>query len=149
MQFSLANRQRKFRFSLPLLRSLCAKAFPRCLEIPGEEPALLPTLKGIQFSIISDAVIARVHDEFFLDPSPTDVITFPYGEVLLGAATISANALAHNHPPDREATLCIIHAMLHLNGFNDLQDPERSVMHRRQDEILQEIYPLPAPEKTS
>lgn len=149
MQFSLANRQRKFRFSLPLLRSLCAKAFPLCLEISGEEPALLPTLKGVQFSIISDTAIARVHDEFFLDPSPTDVITFPYGEVLLGAGTITANALAHNHAPDREAALCIIHAMLHLNGFTDLQDTGRTAMHRRQDEILQEIYPLPAAEKTS
>lgn len=142
MQFSLSNRQRKFRFSLPLLRSLLPQALPLCLELSGPDDAPLPLLEGIQFSIISDSAIARVHSEFFLDPSPTDVITFPYGEALLGAGVISANAALHGHSPDREAALCMVHAMLHLNGFNDLQETERSAMHLRQEAILQTIFPL-------
>lgn len=139
IQLTLTNRQRKVRFDLPWLRRCWQAALPRCLARSDEGPILLAGLQQVECSILSDAAIGRVHDKFFHDPSPTDVITFPYGEILLGAGTIEQNAALHGHQPDHEALLCLIHGLLHLQGFDDLSPAPRQRMHLRQEQILQEV----------
>jgi probable rRNA maturation factor len=143
MKFLLRNHQRKFPFDLPLLREVVALALPRCLACRGTRAPVLPDLKELEASILSDAAIARVHDEFFHDPTPTDVITFPHGEILLGAGTIHRQAAEFGQSPDREAAFCLIHALLHLQGHEDLKPRERSSMHRKQEKILAAIFPEP------
>lgn len=139
MRWSLVNRQRAIRFDLPWLRRGLKLAQPHCLALADEGPALLGGLPEVECSIISDSAIARVHAEFFADPTPTDVITFPYGEILLGAGEIARNAARHGHSADEEALLCLIHGLLHLQGFDDLSPAPRRRMHRRQEEILQAV----------
>lgn len=152
MNFTLQNRQRRVRFDLPRLRQVIRDAWPLCEQAmpqkakrpkeglpPGEE-----RLPPVEATIIRDAAIGRVHAEFFQDPSPTDVITFPYadcGEILLGAETVAAHALANAHSANREAALCLIHGLLHLRGFNDLVPQERMEMHSVQEKILQKVFP--------
>lgn len=141
MLFALTNRQRKYPFDLSFLRRLLPLALPLCLETRGPADAPLAEIPLIQATILSDAAIARIHGEYLQDATPTDVITFPYGEILLGAGIITTNAQIHGHSPDREAVLCFIHSLLHLNGFDDLEENNRKNMHHRQEQILQKIAP--------
>ncbi len=131
---SWSNRQRSVRVNLPEIRRIVAAALPLCMCRPRRRGISLPA--AIEITLLGEAAIAKVHGEFLDDPTPTDVITFGYGEILIGVPVAAANALKLHHPADREVALCAIHGMLHLLGYDDLTEKERGIMHARQEEIL-------------
>lgn len=120
---------------MPWIRRVACAAIPLCAEsaLPGSP---FEHLEAIEATIISDSRIARIHGRFFDDPSPTDVITFEHGEILLGAATIANHAMAFAMTPSSEAALCVIHGMLHLGGWNDLTPSEARRMAKQQEKIF-------------
>jgi probable rRNA maturation factor len=77
-----------------------------------------------------------VHETFFNDPAPTDVITFPDGEILIGASVVAGNAVRFGNTPDEEAALCLIHGLLHLAGWDDRIAREAKDMRRKQEQIF-------------
>ncbi len=114
-------------------------ALPHCLRSRGREEPVLGDLEEIEVSLVSDETIAEIHREFLDDPTPTDVITFPHGEIFLSIDTARREAPAHGHGVEEEALLYLIHGLLHLNGHIDLKEPDRTEMHRVQEEILQAL----------
>lgn len=136
LRFELANRQRRFPFRLPFLRAMVEAAQASCQEAVCHTSAPLPTLTRVEGTILSDPAIAAVHAEFFDDPTPTDVITFHHGEILLGAETVTANARLYGRTPDEEAALCLIHGLLHLAGWDDQTPADAKKMARRQEQIF-------------
>jgi len=129
-----ANRQRSVKVDLPKIRRIVAAALPMCLEKPRKKGLTLPP--EVEITLLGEAAIAKVHGEFLEDPTPTDVITFEHGEILIGVPIAAANAKKFRHPADHEVALCAIHGLLHLLGFDDLTEKERVIMHVRQEEIL-------------
>lgn len=126
------------------LQKRALDALPACLDETGDaEPALLRELETVEVSLIDDAAIAAVHGEFMDDPTPTDVITFQHGEILVSVETATRCAAEHGHAPEREALLYVIHGLLHLNGHDDLSEPARGTMHAAQERILATVWPLP------
>jgi probable rRNA maturation factor len=116
-----------------------ADSLAAVLALSGpDEEAILANLKLVEVSIVSDEAIAAVHGEFMDDPTPTDVITFHHGEILISVDTATREAPAHGHALEEELLLYILHGLLHLNGYDDLTPPARDRMHRRQEEILQQ-----------
>jgi probable rRNA maturation factor len=93
---------------------------------------------------VDDAEIARVHEEFLGDPSPTDVITFPYssvegpieGELVVSVETALREAERRDTNPFDEVALYVIHGILHLCGHRDDTAAGGRRMWRRQSEIL-------------
>jgi len=77
------------------------------------------------------------------DPTPTDVITFHHGEILISLDTARREAPAHGHTVAEETLLYLIHGLLHLSGHTDLHEPDRSAMHREQEDILRQILAGP------
>ncbi len=99
--------------------------------------------------------------------APTDVLSFPMndypapgefseiendpdafepdtGELLLGDIMISVEkvkeqANAYGHSEERELAFLVAHSMLHLMGYDHMEDDERVEMERRQEEILESI----------
>lgn len=120
---------------MPWLRRVATAAIPRCAEsaLPGSAFVILD---AIEATIISDSKIAKIHGQFFNDPTPTDVITFDHGEILLGATTMANHAKTFGMTPSSEAALCVIHGMLHLGGWNDLTPSEARNMAKQQEKIL-------------
>jgi probable rRNA maturation factor len=110
------------------------------LAVPGaDEEVILDQLETVEISLVSDEAIAAVHGEFMDDPTPTDVITFHHGEILVSSETAMREACAHGHTHEEELLLYIVHGLLHLNGYDDLTPSARDRMHRRQDEILRQL----------
>ena len=138
MAFSLkiANRQRSVAFDLPFIRQVAEAAKGSCLEALKSKREALAKLEVVEVTIVSDRTIARVHGDFFADPTPTDVITFQHGELLLGAGTIAENAVRYGHGASEEAALCVIHGLLHLAGWDDLTAAEAKHMARKQEQIF-------------
>jgi probable rRNA maturation factor len=111
-------------------------ALPVCVAAVRSPRAPLRRLEYVDATILSDRAIAKVHREFFRDPMPTDVITFPYGEILLGAGVVSENAARFGHDASEEAAFCLIHGLLHLAGWEDRTDRDAKEMAARQEQIF-------------
>ena len=102
----------------------------------SKESSPLKELESVEISIIDDKQIAKVHGEFMDDPSPTDVITFDYGEILVSAETAFSNSEEMQVSLENEVLLYIIHGMLHLGGYLDGSRAEFKEMKSLQEMIL-------------
>lgn len=129
-----SNRQRVVKVDLPKIRRIVEVALPLCVGKPRKKGLALPA--EVEITLLGEAAIAKVHGEFLEDPTPTDVITFEHGEILIGVPIAAANAKKFRHPADHEVALCAIHGLLHLLGYDDLTEKEKLIMHARQEEIL-------------
>lgn len=130
------NRQRTIGFDLPFIRRMAEAAREACVESVLSPDMPLASLDHVDVSILSDKAIAQVHGDFFDDPTPTDVITFQHGELLLGAGILVENAREYGHSPSDEAALCVIHGLLHLAGWDDLTAKEAKKMAKQQERIF-------------
>ena len=109
---------------------------PACRAAVRSPNSALGQLEEIEATILSNRAIAKVHDEFFHDPAPTDVITFPYGEILIGAGVVSENAARFGSGVSEEAALCVIHGLLHLAGWDDQTVRDAKDMAQKQEQIF-------------
>lgn len=131
------NRQKARDIPLPWLRRVGKAALPGCLAALKVPAAPLASLAEIEITIINDADIARVHGDFLDDPTPTDVITFHHGEILISADTARRQGREHGQSVDHEVALYLVHGLMHLAGWDDHEADEAREMARRQSEILQ------------
>lgn len=111
-------------------------ALPACHTAVRSPAAPLVGLEEIEATIVGNRSIAKLHEEFFHDPTPTDVITFPYGEILIGAGVVSQNAARFGKTASEEAALCVIHGLLHLAGWDDRTTRDAKDMARKQEQIF-------------
>lgn len=110
--------------------------------------------------------IRQVNQEYRGIDSPTDVLSFPMvdydspgnfdhveemfadcfnpetGELMLGDIMISVDkveeqAERYGHSPARELAFLTAHSMLHLFGYDHMEEAERTVMEQKQREILE------------
>lgn len=125
--------------NLPLWQAVADKAHPLCLAKMTSEAAPLGSLEEVEITFVDDATIAQVHAEFMDDPTATDVITFHHGEILISLDTAAKQAADHGEPYERETARYIVHGLLHLAGWNDLEPAERAEMHSHQEDILARV----------
>jgi probable rRNA maturation factor len=103
-------------------------------------PRPLPAdLEAIDFILVDRRTISRVHAEFMSDASPTDVITFPYGEILICPAVAREQAREHELELEDEVLLYALHGLLHLIGYNDLIPEDMQAMQRAQTRLLRRL----------
>lgn len=137
-KLGIYNRQHRHKIPLPWLRKIGAVAMPACVAAIRSSDAPLAGMPLIEVSIVSDKEIARVHGEFLDDPTPTDVITFHHGEIIISADTAERQGKDHKHPFDHEVALYLIHGLLHLAGWDDHEKKEAREMAKRQAAILKD-----------
>ncbi|MEN8849542.1 MAG: rRNA maturation RNase YbeY [Akkermansiaceae bacterium] len=101
----------------------------------------IAVLELIEISLLGDPEMAQVHGEFLADPTPTDVITFEHGELLIGVEVALRQAREYEYDLFREVALYGIHGMLHLSGFDDHQELDFERMRERQEELLAVYFP--------
>lgn len=135
-RLSFYNRQRRQRSFLKLWRKIAERALPHCLEAAKELDAPLKQLEEVEVTFVSDRAIARVHADFLDDPTPTDVITFHHGEILISLDTAARQSAEYGQPYEHEAALYIIHGLLHLGGWDDHDPAEAAEMKNLQERIL-------------
>ena len=80
-------------------------------------------------------------DFSFLDEESSDDFNPDTGEAMLGDIIISVDkvleqAESYGHSIEREYAFLITHSMLHLFGFDHMEETEREVMEEKQREIL-------------
>jgi probable rRNA maturation factor len=125
--------------SLERWRSEAECALPAIVAAARSSDAPIHHVGTVEFSFVSDETIAKVHGEFMGDPTPTDVITFQHGEILISLDTAQRQAGEHGEPYEREVVRYMVHGLLHLADWDDREESERMEMHRVQEAILKQL----------
>lgn len=115
----------------------------RCLESSGR----FPIGDGeLSIAFVDDATIARIHDDFMGDPSPTDVITFPAdpametaGEIIVSVDHARSRSEELGEPFSLELSLYLVHGWLHLAGYDDREPEQRRKMRAAEQSTLKVI----------
>ena len=126
-----------------------------------------PYESQVELLLTNNEEIQRINQEFREIDRPTDVLSFPMvdfeipgdyefleeedscfdpetGELMLGNIVISkekvvAQAEEYGHSVKREYAFLIAHSMLHLLGYDHMEEAERAVMEAKQREILAQL----------
>jgi probable rRNA maturation factor len=103
-------------------------------------PRPLPKeISAIQFVLVDRATMARVHGDFLGDSTETDVITCPYGEILVCPAVAKDRATEFGLEVEQEILLYCLHGMLHLAGYDDTSPKLAKEMALAQTKLLKQV----------
>ena len=59
------------------------------------------------------------------------------GDIVISAEKVTAQAKEYGHSKEREFAFLLVHSMLHLLGYDHMEEEERLVMESKQKEILE------------
>lgn len=105
-------------------------------EITTRHPgSSLETLEELELTLVDDATLAAIHRDFLDDPTVTDVITFPHGEILVSVEMAARRAGEFGKGVRGETFLYLIHGMLHLAGLDDRAPEDAEEMAQEQERI--------------
>ena len=72
-------------------------------------------------------------DETLFDPDTGELVL---GDIVISMDHVRAQAELYGHSEKRELAFLVAHSMLHLMGYDHMDDEEREDMERRQEAIL-------------
>ena len=142
----LRNRQRTRSIDLRLLRKIIISLLKDILEKPQFE---------LGIHLIDANEMATVNETFLQHHGSTDVITFDYnetktknelnGEIFISIDDAVKQSKQFHTSWQSELARYIIHGILHLEGFDDLEPASRKKMKRAENEIVTKLerrFPL-------
>jgi probable rRNA maturation factor len=134
---SVYNRQKDLKIDKSSVQTLVCCILEHLKVSPEEVSIYLVTKKEI----------SKLHGQFFQDPTPTDCISFPLddkhlGEVFVCPKVAIEYAQKKGLDPYRETTLYIIHGLLHLVGYDDLEPAPRKAMRKKEKSCMRQLDKL-------
>lgn len=120
----------------------------KALSIPGTQveaiAAQVIDLEGkrydeVSVNFVDSSSIQKLHKDFFDDDTPTDCISFPMddddesgykvlGEIFVCPEVAIEYANEHGLDPYEETTLYVVHGLLHLMGYDDIEEVDVQAM---------------------
>ena len=106
----------------------------------------------VSLAVVDDTQISN-YNRFYLNrEGPTDVLAFPYneiteegkynlGDIVISVETAESQALEMGHSLHHEMDVLMIHAVLHLLGYDHEKD--KGEMEQKQNEYLNLLHNLP------
>lgn len=79
------------------------------------------------FSHVEDAA------EDYFNPETGELML---GDIVVSVDKVSEQAEKYGHSEERELAFLVAHSMLHLCGYDHMEDEERILMEKKQEEIL-------------
>ncbi|MDX1666680.1 MAG: rRNA maturation RNase YbeY [Saprospiraceae bacterium] len=106
-------------------------------------------LEELSFVFCSDDYLHKLNLAYLNHDTLTDVITFPYeepplisGDVFISVDRTKENAALYDGDAENELHRVMAHGLLHLCGYGDKSDDERSKMHSKEEEALQLLHQM-------
>ena len=140
MRIRVTNKQKEMKIQTPMVRQIVKST----IEAAGV------TCDEVSVYFIDTKTMCRLHADFFDDPSPTDCISFPLddddtpfyrvlGEIFVCPATAIEYSTLHCCDPYEELTLYLIHGLLHLFGYDDIEEHERRKMRKAEKTYMTQL----------
>ena len=117
----------------------------------------------VDVSVTSDEGIHQINLDMRQVDRPTDVLSFPafdltpgelpgpeeadpatglvpLGDMVISLERVNAQAKEYGHSPRRELAYLVVHSVLHLLGYDHLDEgPQKAQMRGREDAIMAEL----------
>ena len=103
----------------------------------------------ISVSFVTNEEIKKLNKEYRNVDNETDVLSFPMNEefdgvTILGDIVISTQKIIEQaddfgHSPEREMVYLTVHSMLHLLGYDHMENDEKSAMRAKEKEIMKNL----------
>jgi probable rRNA maturation factor len=116
------------------IKELLVEVIRENLKTPGD----------LKFIISDNESVLEINRKFLNHDYYTDVIAFDYsdkkrvnGEVYISIDTVRENSINYKVSLRNELLRVIIHATLHLCGFNDKDEGQRNIMRNEENKWLE------------
>ena len=112
----------------------------------------MPEPSEASISFVDDAEMASLNEEYRGKVGPTDVLSFECdnledgfpvgdgifeaGDIILAPDVAARQAKELGHTFTEEVDTLVVHGILHLSGYDHIEDDEAAEMQRLQDEVL-------------
>ena len=103
-------------------------------------------LDQLDISVVGDDEMSQINWDFLQHEGTTDVISFDLsdefsqgisGQLIVCADVAKTQGPSFGNSPTKELLLYVAHGLLHLIGYDDLQEDKKKIMHARQSELLE------------
>lgn len=116
----------------------------------------------ISVLFVDDEEIRALNAEHRDIDSPTDVLSFPqyesleeiwkqdypyYGDIVISLETARRQAAEYGHTARREITYLAVHSLLHLLGYDHIEEEDKKVMRSVEKGIMKELGIYKNPEQ--
>lgn len=99
----------------------------------------------LEIIFLTDEAIVFFNKKYKKHDRPTDVLSFDLGgvgQILISSDAAFRNCRIYNTSPEEELVLYVIHGILHLFGYDDIDPAKRRRMENKQRELLEKLCRL-------
>ncbi|NHM13685.1 rRNA maturation RNase YbeY [Xiamenia xianingshaonis] len=116
-----------------------------------------PSETEVSVSFVTNEVIAELNEKYRKKSGPTDVLSFEcdgadadlaamtlaqdpvfqLGDVVIAPDVATQQTMEYNTTFEEEISLLMVHGLLHLCGYDHIEDDEAVIMEKREAEILE------------
>ncbi len=103
-------------------------------------------LQQINYIFCSDSYLLKINQDFLKHDTLTDIVTFDTkekneansidGEIYISVQRVDENATLLNNNFEDELNRVIIHGILHLCGYSDKDDKQKTMMRQKENQAL-------------
>jgi len=106
----------------------------------------------LSIAFVDNNEIKKLNKKYFDSDDVTDVIAFPLdnhknalnGEIVISVETAVDTAVKENVDVEGEIVLYVVHGLLHLLGYSDVNREDAIIMHEKESKILKALgYNMP------
>ena len=128
----------------------------KAVNVVAELEALSPQTE-VDITLVDDAAIHELNRTYRGIDRPTDVLSFALdegeeepevdddeiehllGDVIISAPTAVRQGEEYGHGLEREMTYLAVHGMLHLLGYDHMEEKDKLIMRKREEEVLRRL----------
>ena len=128
----------------------------KAMNVVAELEALPPQTE-VDITLVDDAAIHELNRTYRGIDRPTDVLSFALdegeeepevdddeiehllGDVIISAPTAVRQGEEYGHGLEREMTYLAVHGMLHLLGYDHMEEKDKLIMRKREEEVLRRL----------
>lgn len=128
----------------------------KAMNVVAELEALSPQTE-VDITLVDDDAIHELNRTYRGIDRPTDVLSFALdegeeepevdddeiehllGDVIISAPTAVRQGEEYGHGLEREMTYLAVHGMLHLLGYDHMEEKDKLIMRKREEEVLRRL----------
>lgn len=84
-------------------------------------------------------VFKEIYKDYKFSPADFDGEELVLGDIVLSLEKALEQSEEFNHSYEREASYLVVHSVLHLLGYDHMEEEEKNVMRKREEEILNKL----------
>lgn len=127
------------------IRDIVTKTVEKVLELEDFEDDA-----EVSVSFVGDEEIQELNRDFREVDSSTDVLSFPIddefkicgnmlGDVIINVRRVMSQAKEFGHSNERELSYLTCHSILHLLGYDHIDEDDKKVMREKEKNVMSEL----------